>query len=423
MKKTCVILMLLICVNLNAQQSFENYFTGTCMRVDYVIAGNSDDCEVFFDQIREEPLWSGTRKNLIDPFIYGELRMKVFDKTSGKLIFSRGYASLFMEWQNTVEAKQITRSFYETVLFPYPKNPVILKLYIRDRENKLQEIFQKQIDPQDYFIKKEASNNYIFKKVTDNGKSENKIDILFLPDGYTLEEMEKFNKDVKKFTSKLFETAPFNEFSNRFNIWLVEAPSVDSGTDIPGKDIWKNTILNTSFYTFDSERYLMTHDIWSVRDAAGRVPYDQIVILVNTAKYGGGGVYNYYNTFSSDNEKSPGLLVHEFGHGLVGLADEYYSSSTAYLEYYNLKVEPIQPNITTLVNFDYKWENLVKDDIPIPTPREEKYRGIIGAYEGGGYVSKGIFSPMNKCKMNWLEDDFCPVCKNAIIEMIKYYTE
>jgi len=393
------------------------------MRLDYVIAGDSENCEVFFNQLQEEALWSGTRKYLIDPFIYGEFRMKIFDKKSGKLIFSRGYASLFKEWQTTAEAKLISRSFYETVLFPYPKEPVSIFLYIRDRENNLQQIFKRDILPDDYFIKKESANSYLFKKVIDMGKSEEKIDIVFLPDGYTEEEMGKFNLDVKKFTAELFKTTPFNEYNNKFNIWLVEAPSNDTGTDIPGKNVWKNTILNTSFYTFDSERYLMTHDIWSVRNVAGNVPYDQIVILVNTEKYGGGGVYNYYNTFSSDNERSPGLLVHEFGHGLVGLADEYYTSSTAYLEYYNLDVEPIQPNITTLVDFDAKWKNLVKNGIPIPTPREEKYQGIIGAYEGGGYVSKGIFSPMIKCKMNWLEDEFCPICSKAIVEMIKYYTD
>ena len=423
MKNICYLLIIFSSTTLSAQNMFDSYFTGTTMRVDYVITGNSESCKVFFDQIMEEALWSGTRKKLIDPFKYGEFRMKVFDMESEELIFSRGYASLFKEWQTTAEAKEIKRSFYETVLFPYPKKPIILNLYTRDRENKLVEIFTKEIDPDNYFIKKEPANQFVFKKLIDNGKSENKIDIVFLPDGYTNEEMDKFNSDVKKFSGELFNTTPFEQNKNKFNIWLVEAASMESGTDIPGKNIWKKTILNTRFYTFDSERYLMTYDIWAVRNAAGNVPYDQIVILVNTPKYGGGGVYNYYNTFSSDNVKSPGLLVHEFGHGLVGLADEYYTSSTSYLEYYNLKAEPIQPNITTLVDFGSKWKNMIKKGIPIPTPRDEKYDGILGAYEGGGYVSKGIYSPMIKCKMNWLEDEFCPVCTKAIIEMIKYYTE
>lgn len=423
MKHIYYILIYFCFTTVNAQNNFDSHFTGSTMRVDFIIAGDNESYEVFFNQIKEEALWSGTRKHLIDPFIYGEFRMKVFDKESGDLIYSRGYASLFKEWQTTAEAKKIKRSFYETVLIPYPKNSILLKLYIRDINNNLKLMFSKEIDPTNYFIKKEAANQFVFKKVTDKGKSENKVDIVFLPDGYTVEEMLKFNADVSKFAGELFASTPFKQYEDRFNIWLVEAPSLESGTDLPGKNIWKNTILNTSFYTFDSERYLMTDDIRAVRDVAGNVPYDQIVILVNTSKYGGGGVYNYYNTFSSDNEKSPGLLVHEFGHGLVGLADEYYTSSTSYLEYYNLKAEPIQPNITTLVDFESKWKNMIKEGIPIPTPRDEKYNGILGAYEGGGYVSKGIYSPMIKCKMNWLEDEFCPVCTKAIIEMIKYYTE
>ena len=97
----------------------------------------------------------------------------------------------------------------------------------------------------------------------------------------------------------LFTIEPYNRNRNKFNIRAVFSVSEDSGTDNPGLHEWKNTILNSNFYTFYSERYLTTADYWKVRDIAAEVPYDQIVVLVNTDKYGGGGLYNHYTMFSS----------------------------------------------------------------------------------------------------------------------------
>ena len=185
------------------------------------------------------------------------------------------------------------------------------------------------------------------------------------------------------FSDALFETDPFDAHEDDFNIWVVEAPSKESGTDIPGKNIWAETILNTSFYTFDSERYLMTSDIKSVRDVAANAPYDLIIILVNTEKYGGGGVYNYYGTFSAFNPKSIGVWLHEFGHNFTWLADEYYSSDVSYGDYVDIKYEPVQPNVTTLVNFNKKWKKMIKPGTPVPTPRTPEYNGVLGAFEGG----------------------------------------
>ena len=116
-------------------------------------------------------------------------------------------------------------------------------------------------------------------------------------------------------------------------------------------------------------------------------------MLVNSTTYGGGGFYNYLTLSTVDNERSPQVFVHEFGHGFAGLADEYYSSSVAYEEFYNLKVEPWEPNITTLVDFDSKWKTMIADSIPQPTPRIKKYDGVVGLFEGGGYTDKGIYSP------------------------------
>ena len=150
----------------------------------------------------------------------------------------------------------------------------------------------------------------------------------------------KFRKDCERFAGYLFNSSPFKENKNKFNIWGIEAPSLESGTDIPKDNIWKKTLVNSNFYTFDTERYLMTTDNKTLRNVASNAPYDQICILTNSDKYGGGAIYNHYSTFVSDDKNSEFTLTHEFGHGFASLADEYWTSDVAYQDFYSLDVEP-----------------------------------------------------------------------------------
>ncbi|MEJ2614693.1 MAG: M64 family metallopeptidase [Ignavibacteriaceae bacterium] len=235
--------------------------------------------------------------------------------------------------------------------------------------------------------------------------------------------MDKFKNDCKKVSGYLFSTTPFKENKNKFNVWGIEAPSEQEGTDIPADHIWKKTLLNTSFYTLNLKRYLMTTDNKKVRNIASNAPYDQIYILVNTSDYGGGAIYNYYSVCVSDNPYSEYIFVHEFGHGFAYLADEYSEKNSPYINFYNFKVEPTEPNLTTLVDFKSKWEDLVKKSTPIPTPATSEYKNAVGAFEGGGYVEKGIYRPMEDCEMRSISiNNFCVVCKRAIQEMIDFYS-
>jgi hypothetical protein len=236
--------------------------------------------------------------------------------------------------------------------------------------------------------------------------------------------MDMFRNDCKKFADYLFNSDPYKQNKDKFNIWGVEAPSLESGTDIPANNIWKKTILNTTFYTFNLDRYCMTSDNKSVRDLAANAPYDQIYILINTDKYGGGSIYNFYSACIHKNKYEEYIFTHEFGHGFASLADEYYTSDVAYKDFYDLTVEPTDPNLTTLVNFESKWKNLVDKNTPVPTPVSPEYKDKIGAFEGGGYVAKGIYRPKQDCTMKSISvNNFCPVCKDAIIKMIDFYAE
>ncbi|NOU47972.1 MAG: peptidase M64, partial [Bacteroidales bacterium] len=335
-----------------------------------------------------------------------------------------GYSSLFGEWQTTSESKTLTRSFTETVIIPFPKKPVTISLLSRSHDGIMEEKFKFEIDPTSYFIGPSKPGIHSVFDIQVANIPEQAVDIVILGDGYTLAEMGNFIDDCQNFAEKMFAFEPFKTYQAKFNLRAVMIPSTESGATVPANGIWPSTALSSSYYTFDSERYCMTYDNKSVRDYAGLVAYDQIYILVNSAKYGGGGIYNFYSLSASKNKLSGEIIVHEFGHGFAGLGDEYFDSSTSYDDFYNLSIEPWEPNLTTLVDFDKKWKNLLKRNTPVPTPDTDEYYETTGAFEGGGYVAKGIYRPSHDCLMKSFNGHtFCKTCEEAIIRMIGFYTE
>ena len=257
----------------------------------------------------------------------------------------------------------------------------------------------------------ESENDFEVVSLINNGDKSKKVDLLFVAEGYTANEMDKFIKDAQKFTGYLFNTEPYKSRKDDFNIWAVKSISKDSGPDIPHQGIWKQTVLESNFYTFKIDRYLTAPEYSLIASAASNAPFDAIYVIVNTDKYGGGGIYNYYALSMSDHPTESMVFVHEFGHSFAGLGDEYYTSEVSYEDFYNLKVEPWEPNLTTKVHFDAKWKDMMEKD-------------GVDLYEGGGYMAKGIFRPAQDCRMKTnTAPSFCPVCIRAINRMIDYYTK
>ncbi|KAF0131600.1 MAG: hypothetical protein FD155_124 [Bacteroidetes bacterium] len=423
MKKYLFMIFVLISgTSISAQ--FDALFTKETLRLDYIHSGNAFQESIAYGSSSKEQFWGGSQLNLIDTFYYGNHYVELIDEKSGTLIYSRGYCSLFAEWQTTAEAKTLVRSFEETAVFPFPLKPVQARILSRDEEGVFQLLFSMRIDPSDYFIKPFKTTGLPVYELLINRDPSIAVDIVIIPDGFTLEEMEQFKLRSEQFVEYLFRFEPFKKHKDKFNIRALLVPSAETGVAIPAKGEWPETAVSSSFYTFDSERYCMTYEHHRLRDLAGQVPYDQIYILTNTKKYGGGGIYNFYCLSSANNSASPEIIVHEFGHGFAGLGDEYYDSSTSYEEFYNLKIEPWEPNITTLVNFDQKWKHLVDESTPVPTPDNEGWDGKTGVFEGGGYVAKGIYRPSRDCLMHTFKGNiFCAACSEAIEEMIFFYSE
>lgn len=423
MRVTLAFILTFCTLTSGGQSVFEKYFTDKVLRFDFMLAGNSNKTVVYPVGMKEEPIFGGSHENLVDPFDYGNFRYEVFDEAENRLIYSRGFCTLFQEWQTTAEAKTIERSFYEVATMPYPRNKVRFILSLREKTGNFLKLYETVIDPADFYIRKEKTANTSVSRIYGTGEPRKSIDLAFVAEGYTADEMVKFRQDVKRMADLLFSEAPFSDYRDKINIWAVEAVSQESGTDIPGEKFYVNTAMNSSFYTFGTDRYLTTQDIESVNDYAAAAPHDNIIVLINSSKYGGGGVYNYYSGTTADHPLSPKVFIHEFGHGFAGLADEYYTSDVAYDEFYPLNVEPWEPNITTMVSFDSKWKKMIAPGTPLPTPAEEKYSKTTGLFEGGGYSAKGIFRPEMDCRMKSNgPKGYCSVCREATRKMIEFYT-
>lgn len=403
-------------------QTGSTHATGR-IRYDFELAGTKDTVIVIRKQICFEPVAEHSFYGRDTGPDYGTYRFRVYRLCDGSLFWSKGFSPLFWEWQSTKEAGELNGSFYNAIYFPQPGSDVRILIERRNAESEWLPVLSDTIRFGQTLIVEEQPVFYLCDTLMWSGPSSEKIDLVILSEGYALQEMEKFKTDSRRLTDSLFATAPFCHYRNRFNVLALCVPSLQSGTDIPGQNQYRRTVFNSTFNTFGSERYLTTSDIKSIFDGLSGVEWDQFYLVVNSDKYGGGGLYNHLNICTSDHLLSPFVFIHEFGHGFAGLADEYYSSDTAYDDMYTLTTEPWEPNLTTLIHFEEKWKELVLPGIPVPTPRSQAFSQVVGVFEGGGYQAKGIYSPWQTC---WMKERaagrFCPVCEQAIIRTIERYS-
>jgi len=369
------ILFLPVFLLAQSNPKFEDYFMDKTMRIDYFHIGDNEEEFITIDRIYQQGIWAGNLKNLIDPFNLGAYAIRVYDSESEQLIYSKGFSTYFGEYRTTVPAsKGIKRTYHESALIPFPKKKIRFSVEVRDRKNQLNQIFSQEVNPDDVMIIKEPPIQGVeVFYIVQNGDAHEKVDFAFIAEGYTLYERSKFKKDVEKFTAVFFEQEPYQSLKNKFNIYGVFKPSQDSGCDEPTHGSFKNTSLNATFNSLGSERYLLTEDNKSLQNVAAHVPFDALVIMVNTKRYGGGGIYNFFCTSTSDNQWNEYVFIHEIGHSFAGLADEYYTSSVAYSEFYPKGVEPLEPNITALLEpGELKWKKIADQNIEIPTPWEKE---------------------------------------------------
>jgi len=451
-----------------ANVDYDKYFTTATMRVDYFHTGTASEEHFSLDRVLNDGAWPGSRLVLLDELNRGLYFYKITDTLTNTLLYSRGFASVFGEWQTIGDPAWGT--FHESVRFPWPKLPVRLTIEKRDAKNNFAEVWSIVIDPKARIVNPAVlQSTYKSFTYVDNGKADNHVDIVILGDGYSASEMDKFHKDVATLTDELFTVEPFKSRKADFNVRAVETPSATSGVNKPHPGVFSRTPLSMSYGAFDSERYALSYDNRTIRDVAASVPYDYMFILINERTYGGGGIFNLYSTVAADNKFSRYIFVHEFGHSFAALADEYYTSDVSY-QTPEVTVEPWEPNVTALFDpANLKWKELVKPGTPIPTPwgktefdnfsygiqnerralraanvpetemealfeREKntslemfgknKYKDATGAFEGGNYMQFGIYRSALDCIMfTRNKQEFCPACTKAISEVIDMYAK
>ena len=440
------------------------------MRLDYFHTGNHDTEMFSLDEVVIEALpWTGNMHQPIDKTLRGKYLFEVADADSGEVAWSRSFSSIYGEWETTGESRSINRTFHESVRFPAQDSPFEVIFKKRGAKNQFAEIWRISIDPDDYMIHRESAM-YADQVVAiiSNGDPAQKVDLLLLGDGYTAEEHDDFIVRAREMANILLATSPFKERKNDFNVWALAPHAAQSGVSRPSTNTYRDSPIGATYDSFRSKRYVLTFDNKNWRRIASSTPYDFVEILTNTETYGGGGIYGLFGTTAANGEWAPYVFVHEFGHHFAGLADEYYTSSTAY-ESPEVIVEPYEPNVTALLDPDnLKWRHLVAPNTPLPTPwpkaefeehslavQEQRaqmrtdnvpesemnvlfrftkeytdklfskgeYRDSIGAFEGANYEANGFYRSAQNCMMFTRADYFCDVCAAAIEKVIDEYTQ
>jgi hypothetical protein len=453
-------------------QGFEAWATGQTLRLDLFHSGIAGVEHLAIDRVRREGAWPGSVVRLLDDTNLGKYFLRVVDPATQRTLYSRGFASIYGEWETTGEARSGTwGTIHESVRFPEPRKPVQVVIAKRAGDGTFQQIFSTLVDPGHRSIDRsplpEVGELWTLR---DSGPAATKVDVLILGDGYTLEERSKFLADAKRAEAALFASEPFKSRAGDFNVRALHPPSQDSGVTDPRAEAWRNTPLGLSYNAFDSERYVLTFANRELREIAAQAPYDALILLANNRKYGGGGIFNLWTTAAADSAEADYLVVHEFGHSFAGLGDEYYTSQVSYEDFNPPGVEPWEPNVTALLpDRPLKWSHLKAEETPVPTPWEqegydeislayqqerqalrkagaseermeelfdkvrettrpllesERYASEVGAFEGAGYQAKGLYRPQVDCIMFTRNPkNFCVVCSEAVSRVIDLYAQ
>ena len=397
-----------------AAQSFDDWFEDCTLRLDYVFAGNNRSQHIYLQQALATTRWAGRKNRLTDVPLRGNGQVRLKDQQTGQLLYVHTFSTLFQEWQATPEAASLQKAFETSYNVPMPKRPVVITVTLTDFHNKVIGEMTHTLDPKDILIRRidssDVESRYIWPADTVPDLT-GSIDLAIVAEGYTAEEMDKFYSDCQRAVDALFSHEPFTTLKSRFNVVAVAPVSKDSGPSLPREGRWNTTAVATHYDTFYSNRYLMTENIHHLYDILSGVPFEHIIVLVNSGIYGGGGIYNQLLVTTTDHPTFVQVLVHEFGHSYAGLADEYFHDD-GFETMYPADTEPWEPNLTTKVDFQQKWADMLPDP-----------SGRVGLFEGGGYQTKGVWRPSEDCRMRTNESpDFCPVCHRAIVAITDFYT-
>ena len=425
-KSMMALVLILASMHCHAQE-FDKYFRDATLRVDYIFSGDANSQDIAVEELHIMPRWYGKRMRLAEVPVRGNGQIIMRHHATGEVIYRNSFSTLFQEWLSYPESQTTRKAFENVFLAPMPIDTADVTVELYNNRQEVMATLTHTVVPNDILIRHTGWDGVTpYETLQQAADTTRCIHIAFLAEGYRECEMGTFLSDCRTAIDALFAHEPFKSMRNRFNIIAVKSPSADSGTSIPRQGVWKNTALHSHFDTFYSDRYLTTLNLKELHNWLAGTPYEHIIVLVNTELYGGGGILNSYNLSMVHHNLFRPVVVHEFGHSFGGLGDEY-AYEAEQVPMYPHDVEPWEPNLTTLIDFESKWSDMVKKGTPIPTPPSTNAKSIstrVGVFEGAGYSLKGVYRACQDCRMRTNENPiFCPVCDRALRNLINFYTE
>ena len=423
--KKVIFTLCILCAAATSAQDFHDYFEDRTLRIDYDFTGDVNKQEISVIRLNTMPRWYGKRQHLAEVPTAGNGDITVRAK-DGRVIYKNSFSTLFQEWLAYPEAKQVRKSFENVFLVPMPKDTVDITVELRTSRLGVLATYTHRVVPTDILIKHIGEKDVTPYKVLMQAADTNKcMHIAYVAEGYRKEDMADFIAHATEAMEALFSHEPFKSTKAKFNVIAVMSESKESGTSVPSKGVWKNTVLGSHFDTFYSDRYLTTRRVKAINDALVGIAYEHLIILVNSDVYGGGGIYNSYLISSTHHKYYLPVIVHEFGHSFGGLTDEYFYEDDAVSESYSRDVEPWEQNVTNLKDFKgKKWSHLIRKGTPVPTPPAQAKKYPVGLYEGAAYSKKGMYRPSFDCRMRSnANPDFCPACHLALNKLMSYYLD
>ena len=423
--KLCLLLLVTTLLFINCQaQDFKKYFRDETLRIDYTLTGNVASQGIALDGMSRMPGWYGKRAHMTEVPVRGAAEVTMQLASTGEIIYRQAFSTLFQEWLDLPDAQRQPKSFECVQLLPMPRDSVVVRVTLFNPRHEPCATIEHGVNPNDYTLRRIGEKAPSYVVLNEPADPALAINIAFVAEGYTQEQMNDYLADCRNGVEGLFSYEPFKSLRNRFRVIAVCTPSHDSGPSIPSEGIWHETTLGSSFDTFGMDRYLTTLRMKRMHDLLAGTPYEHIIVMVNTDKYGGGGIYNSMNLLMTKHKKFIEVLVHEFGHSFAGLADEYAYEGEE-MNDFPRDVEPWAPNITTLTDFDAKWKDMLPEKLALEighTTDDNLDTATLGLYEGAGCCLKGVYRPCPNCMMRTLKVPiFCPVCRRAITQVINWY--
>nr|WP_317632426.1 M64 family metallopeptidase [uncultured Flavobacterium sp.] len=403
-------------------QNFEEYFYNKSLRFDFVFEGNKKQTQVTLQPLVQTDQWHGRTVNLNQNNLQGDAQINVIDIKSKKIIYTQSFSSLYMEWLTLKQADSQVFKTEQVLYIPYPKNKFKVEMYFFNN-NKPQKAYEQVFNLVEKNVTTLPKANPAFTVLNKATNTKSPINVAIVAEGFKNNEMDTFTKYAQKTVAVLFKHQAFAKHKDAFNIYAVYTESKDSGVSSLTTNEYKNTVAQSSFGTFNSERYLTTSKLFHLHDQLTGIHYDHLIIIANTDVYGGGGIYNAYTLTSTFDKTFDQVVVHEFGHSFAGLGDEYFYENDVFSDAAkHNQVEPWVKNNTTLVDFDSKWKSKLEENTPIPTPYTNDKTDRVGVYLG---IENGkVYIPHQDCRMHTnTATQFCSVCSDAIEELILHYTQ